>query len=437
MKNYVHSFWSQAPVERKFPALKGETKADVIIIGGGINGVSTALSFRNAGYDVALIERGAIGAQSSTKNFGTLTTVWNYSSLDEQQSRPLVAYAERKIADLHETLKNMGLGEDFHRQDNWRLIKEASNFDLGQEEYTTALNAGYDCSFVPAEQVKVTTAPTFGAVRIGQWVVDPAKLMHDLRRLADLKGVRIYEGTSVTSVKARKDSVIVCTPGGKAVAEQVVICANGFTNSMGVDSLSHSLPIHIHALATGALPPEIAAQIGTEYGAATDIAPREQGHKVYWQRLLPSGQLLFGGGEFSIPSANDRLDPSMTDRKADALVKELHRRYPFLGAQHVDCFWSGAITGPAGEKPVIASFGPNENVTIVQSCFGHGMGLAPAVGDAVLEHLNPGTATEPGPKLLLSYASPTPSFMRSAEGLVFRLLANSPVRQIANAVLAP
>jgi glycine/D-amino acid oxidase-like deaminating enzyme len=167
------------------------------------------------------------------------------------------------------------------------------------------------------------------------------------------------------------------------------------------------------------------------------VAARTDGHKVYWQRLLPTGNLLFGGGQFSIPSPSKRLSPIMTERKADSLIEELRNRYPFLSATDVDCFWSGAITGPAGERPVIANVGNSGRITLVQTCFGHGMGLAPAIGDAVVEHINPSSPGSVGARILLGYATPTPSFMRWAEGFVFRLLANSPMRYIANAILKP
>lgn len=79
MKNYVHSFWSKSPPPARFDSLKSELKADVIVIGGGMNGICVALALRKSGHEVVSIDRGSIGAQSSTKNFGILTTVWDYS----------------------------------------------------------------------------------------------------------------------------------------------------------------------------------------------------------------------------------------------------------------------------------------------------------------------------------------------------------------------
>lgn len=45
-------------------------RADVVVIGGGIVGCSTALHLRKAGWDVILLERQHIGANASGRNGG-------------------------------------------------------------------------------------------------------------------------------------------------------------------------------------------------------------------------------------------------------------------------------------------------------------------------------------------------------------------------------
>ena len=59
MQNQAHvNSWYAASADAKlhFPALRGETQADVCIIGGGYTGLSTAIHLRQRGYSVALLE---------------------------------------------------------------------------------------------------------------------------------------------------------------------------------------------------------------------------------------------------------------------------------------------------------------------------------------------------------------------------------------------
>ncbi len=64
--------WIAGGVERQ-PPLAGAIRADVVIVGGGFTGLSTALSLREAGVDVALIERDHCGYGASGRNAGHLT----------------------------------------------------------------------------------------------------------------------------------------------------------------------------------------------------------------------------------------------------------------------------------------------------------------------------------------------------------------------------
>lgn len=435
MPTFIHSYWSPDSPRATCPPLDGDTRADVVVVGGGINGLSSALKLREAGLDVALVERGAVGAQSSTKNFGVLTTVWRYPGYSLAQRRAMSHYAESAVHSLGERLKEEGLDVDFEVRDNWKVVKNERNVQLAVKEIEELAEQGYDCSFVHPSQVKVTSAKTYGAGRIRQWTVDPAKFIAALKAMVLRAGVRIYENTPVTKLSDASSSTRVVTQRGSIAADKVVLAVNGFTDSLGVDTISHSMPIHIHALATGILPKETMDRIGTVYGSATDVASRAEGSKVFWQRLLPTGVLLFGGGAFSIPRKSDLLSPSMPYDRMRGLVAELIRRYPFLTESDIDGFWSGAITGPAQERPILAPITETGNVILVHNCFGHGMGLGVAVGSLVVGLVMPGSLRDPGAVSYLDYAAIHPSFMRSAEGWVFRLLARTPVRPLANALL--
>ena len=64
--------WVSEPADRQ-PALAEDRNADVVIIGGGYTGLSSALALRARGADVALLERDFAGAGASGRNAGHLT----------------------------------------------------------------------------------------------------------------------------------------------------------------------------------------------------------------------------------------------------------------------------------------------------------------------------------------------------------------------------
>ncbi|HEY2977840.1 MAG TPA: FAD-dependent oxidoreductase, partial [Burkholderiaceae bacterium] len=59
-----------APRGMRFPALHGDTQADVAIVGGGLAGLSAAIELADRGFDVALLEAKEIGGGASGRNGG-------------------------------------------------------------------------------------------------------------------------------------------------------------------------------------------------------------------------------------------------------------------------------------------------------------------------------------------------------------------------------
>ena len=65
------SLWAAAtPPGPELPVLEGAAQADVIVIGGGFTGLSTALHLREAGVDVAIVEAMEPGWGASGRNNG-------------------------------------------------------------------------------------------------------------------------------------------------------------------------------------------------------------------------------------------------------------------------------------------------------------------------------------------------------------------------------
>jgi len=63
---------------------------DVVVIGGGIIGASTALELAERGVSVLLCEKGQIGAEQSSRNWG-----WVRIAMRDPREIPLMAEANR------------------------------------------------------------------------------------------------------------------------------------------------------------------------------------------------------------------------------------------------------------------------------------------------------------------------------------------------------
>jgi hypothetical protein len=75
------SYWLETSRIRSFPALNKDISVDILIIGGGITGITTAYLLKQSGFTVALIEREQLAAMDTGHTTAHLTCVTD-TSLD-------------------------------------------------------------------------------------------------------------------------------------------------------------------------------------------------------------------------------------------------------------------------------------------------------------------------------------------------------------------
>ncbi len=71
LKNY--SIWLESFNDEVCKPLDKDIEVDVLIIGGGITGISTAYELRNSNLKIALVEKNRVGMGVTARNTGKLT----------------------------------------------------------------------------------------------------------------------------------------------------------------------------------------------------------------------------------------------------------------------------------------------------------------------------------------------------------------------------
>lgn len=75
-------YWIENTSSPKFPALKEDIAVDVLIVGGGVTGVTAAYLLKRAGHTVALVDRGRCGGGETAYTTAHLTCVTDASLKD-------------------------------------------------------------------------------------------------------------------------------------------------------------------------------------------------------------------------------------------------------------------------------------------------------------------------------------------------------------------
>lgn len=199
---------------------------DVIVVGAGITGLSTALMLARDGRDVAVVESGVVGELATGGNTGKLSLLQGsvLSTLRRHHPASLVrAYvdANRAGAEWLEAFAE-DAGVPFSRRIAYSYAQTADAVDCVADEAAAALEAG-----LPVRRVTPASGewafPAVAAVALDDQVaIDPQEVALALAEAFLAAGGTLHLGTSVRRVHVVPKAVIE-TDAGSASAEHVVL----------------------------------------------------------------------------------------------------------------------------------------------------------------------------------------------------------------------
>ena len=216
-----------------------KTHARVVVIGGGVVGVSTLYHLAQKGWsDVVLVERAELTA-GSTWHAAGLLPLFNMSYT--------VGQLHKYSVDLYKRLPaETGQDVSFHVSGNLRLATCRERMDEYQKYCGTANTIGVPFQVIGPQQVKdlwplvelgdgADTPSIVGALyHPDDGYIAPADLTMALRKGARSRGAEIYEQTEVTAVsRTRSGEWQLQTSKGDIVAEHVVCATGNYARQMG------------------------------------------------------------------------------------------------------------------------------------------------------------------------------------------------------------
>jgi len=216
-----------------------KTHARVVVIGGGVVGVSTLYHLAQKGWsDVVLVERAEL-TSGSTWHAAGLLPLFNMSYT--------VGQLHKYSVDLYKRLPaETGQDVSFHVTGNLRLATCRERMDEYQKYCGTANTIGVPFQVIGPQQVKelwplvelggdADTPAIIGALyHPDDGHIAPADLTMALRKGARSRGAEIYEQTEVTAVsRTRSGEWQLQTSKGDIVAEHVVCATGNYARQVG------------------------------------------------------------------------------------------------------------------------------------------------------------------------------------------------------------
>ena len=219
------SLWLDQPAPAGRPPLAGDETADVVVIGAGITGLTTALLLARGGRDVLVIEADRIGSGASGHTTAKVTS--QHGLTYARLAATYGADAARTYGAANEAAKERiaalvgeGIDCDFRRRDAYVYAATEAQAEKVELEAEAAEAAG-----LPAAHVSQAPLPfdTHGAVVFhDQAEFHVQRYLLGLADMLEAAGGRIAEGTPASGVK-EGDRCIVETAHGNVEAAHVVI----------------------------------------------------------------------------------------------------------------------------------------------------------------------------------------------------------------------
>jgi glycine/D-amino acid oxidase-like deaminating enzyme len=224
---------------------------DFIIVGGGITGLSTAVSIKEnmPKARVVVVERGIFPSGASTKNagfacFGSITELLNdLKTLGTDDTRELVTERWEGLKKLRNRLGDKEIG--YKAQNGYELIRESEKYALGKidEVNDLLMPLFYQEVFVDRPELRKKFGFSKDHVLTvvensfeGQ--IDTGKMMRRLIAYAGSMGVMLLTGAEVLSIDEHVGHVEVVVKNAasndeiRLTSDKVAICTNAFSKKL-------------------------------------------------------------------------------------------------------------------------------------------------------------------------------------------------------------
>jgi len=278
------------------PALAGDRRADVCIVGAGYTGLSAALHLARAGLSVVVLEAHRAGWGASGRNGGQ---VGSGQRVDQGWIEARLPGDARALWDMAEAAKALvhDLGADMPGVD-WRpgiahaLRKPAEVAEARRYADRLARVYGYD-RITPLDRDALAAllgseAYAGGELDEGAGHIHPLNFALGLAAAAEAAGAVILERSAVLSV-GDGAPVHLRTAGGCVTADHVILACNGYLGGLEPAVAARVMPINNFIIATEPL--------GDLAPMTRPVAVADSRFVVNYWRQTPDGRMLFGGGE--------------------------------------------------------------------------------------------------------------------------------------------
>ncbi len=378
------SYWQREAAGMALQGSSPPQRADIVIIGGGLAGVSAALAAieRQPGASVVVLEQKFVGYGASGRNGGLLSPlpvpVWLLTADTNADHAWALQTVNRKLHELGAWLAatvpdSEATPVTLQLQSTGRLTASG----LGVIAHTL------DRCRIDHQMIAQPHRDGRPVLELPAFTVHPYRLVRALAARAAAKGALICEQSAVAAIHpASRGARIHLADGSVVDAGKVLVCTNAYTRSIAGPSPPRAKVVRNYMVETEPLDDEAIAQLG---GGKTFIVELNKSYIFY---RVHQRRLIYGGVEtfFGAAKSDYEVPPGVLRKLEKHLARSVRWRpepLPIASA------WGGNFHSTATDLPIIREAAPGDAISFNIGYGGTGAALtqlfAPQAAAAALQ----------------------------------------------------
>ncbi len=349
------NWWTTTLLTKKFqycPPLDRAITCDVLIVGGGMSGISAATEFLGKGLSVVLIEKNIVGGSSTGRSAGFLTPD---SELELHQlvrrfgtdvARSIWEIPCRGVEDIVGKVRTYDIECGLVEQDSLFLGIGKSGKEAVVSEEACRRQVGFSDQRVYDESglkaILGAEQYTGGIRYTGTYGINPLLYVQGMKDICIDGGVQVFESTAMERI----DGHTVHTHGGSVTAEHIIIAVDKLDTS--ISPLANEI---FHAQTFLSVTEPLTDRECRYLFPGGEQMQCWDSRLVYsYFRLTGDNRLLLGGGSAITTFLRNAYNNPTVIR---AVINRFRRHFPLLKDLSFIQFWPGLIDTTRDLLPLV------------------------------------------------------------------------------------
>ena len=379
---------------------------DILIIGGGIAGSSTAFNLAEQGRDVILLERGEIASEASGQNMGGLGgSGWG-------NNPNLLSYLTAGSVEIFKQVQiDMRYDIEFRLSGTLTAIHTEEQYEYYQDDVAFQRNNGYEIELLSTREARAIEPEANGELpgymyRPQRGQADPVKTTRAFAHAAQVAGATINTGQNVVSITPMSaGGYSIQTESSEFRCQTLVLATGAWCGPIGkmLGIEIPIIPIRGQMWATDSLPSRVLHTIGstissyawTKSNGSDDVTPPNLTHKNgrrltrhLYGRQRKNGEIIFGGDRESL-GYNTTPDPAGIELNHGHAAEVI----PLVASLPIARTWAGLMPFSLDGSPIIGKIPIRDNLFIVSGLASSGFGRGPMAGKLAADYIHSGNMT--------------------------------------------